>query len=137
MNDVDLLAATIIREAALEPPYGQAAVGIVIRNRVNNPRWWGRSFESVILKPWQFSCWNFAIIHGEGEWAVARKIHELRKTSGWHHFTTLAVQIITGRIPDTLMNADHYYNPRIANPSWGDRGVVCDINNHRFLRLEL
>lgn len=136
-NPVSLLAATIIREAAAEPEYGQIAVGVVIRNRVNHPRWWGDTWESVILKPWQFSCWNFATVEGGGVDAVAEKINAYQKRGTWSHFADIASRLYSDAIPDELALADHYYNPTIASPSWGAGKVVCDINNHRFLRLEL
>ena len=30
----------------------------VIRNRADNPRWWGNDITDVCLKKYQFSCWN-------------------------------------------------------------------------------
>ena len=53
-----IAAATMYGEARGEPPEGQAAVAWVIRNRAENPRWWGHDVASVCLKPFQFSCWN-------------------------------------------------------------------------------
>lgn len=35
------------------------AVALSVRNRVEKPRWWGKNWKEVILKPWQYSCFNF------------------------------------------------------------------------------
>lgn len=34
------------------------AVANVIMNRVNRGGWYGASIKDVVLKPYQFSCWN-------------------------------------------------------------------------------
>lgn len=58
-DDVIIAAKTIYGEARGESFGGQVAVAWVIRNRADNPRWWGGpDWRSVCLSPWQFSCWN-------------------------------------------------------------------------------
>jgi len=57
-TDQDLLALVIWREARGETHDAKFAVGCSIRNRVQHPRWWGRSYHTVILDPWQYSSFN-------------------------------------------------------------------------------
>jgi Mg-chelatase subunit ChlD len=53
-----ILARAIFGEARSESKPGKIGVGGVIKNRVDNPRWWGSSYHTVILKPSQFSAFN-------------------------------------------------------------------------------
>jgi hypothetical protein len=55
---IDTFARTIWGEARGEGCLGMEAVAYVIRNRVRNPRWWGKDYSSVCLAHSQFSCWN-------------------------------------------------------------------------------
>jgi len=57
-HELDILAKTLWGEARGEGREGLIAVAWVIKNRADNPGWWGKSIELVCLKPYQFSCWN-------------------------------------------------------------------------------
>lgn len=75
-QDQTLLALCLWREARGEPLITtKQAVAWSIRNRVMNPEWWGRSWWSVILFPWQYSSFNHQDINStkwpiefDGEW---------------------------------------------------------------------
>jgi len=58
LSELKLIALCCYREARGEPLDGKRGVCHVIRNRVNQPSWWGGDWKSVILKPWQFSSFN-------------------------------------------------------------------------------
>jgi hypothetical protein len=58
LSDAQILALTLWAEARGEGRDGLIAVAWVIRNRVENPGWWGKSYRGVCLKPKMFSCWN-------------------------------------------------------------------------------
>lgn len=102
---IDVVARTIAGEARGQGYLDMIAVGAVIRERVLRPGWWGRDWESVCQKPWQFSCWNEgdpnreAILDAErrfaGVWRIClaaalytvrymrdRDLHELFGTQG-------------------------------------------------------
>ena len=65
-----LLAATLYGEARGEPALGKRAVAWVVRNRMekahdfvaahdrNHPLYGNGTVSGVVLRPWQFSCWN-------------------------------------------------------------------------------
>jgi N-acetylmuramoyl-L-alanine amidase len=55
---IRIAAETVWGEARGEPWLGKVAVAWVIRNRVEQPAWWGRDIIGVCTKPWQFSCRN-------------------------------------------------------------------------------
>src|SRR3990167_9671611 len=50
-----LLALCIWREARGQGYAGMFAVGCSIRNRVQRPSWWGKSYAECITKKWQYS----------------------------------------------------------------------------------
>lgn len=55
LDDCQLMALCIEREASGEPHEGRVAVGTVILERVDHRNWDGKTIQEVILKPWQFS----------------------------------------------------------------------------------
>lgn len=55
---VEIVAKTIYGEAREFGVLDRLAVGVVIRERVLRPGWWGNSWESVCLCPGQFTCWE-------------------------------------------------------------------------------
>jgi len=57
MSELITMAKTVWGEARGESVKGQIAVAWVIKNRADNPRWWGKTIEEVCLKKYQFSCW--------------------------------------------------------------------------------
>src|SRR5262245_20041116 len=62
--EMTLYATTVLLEAESEPERGQLAVAWVIRNRMDVGH--GQGIAEVILRPWQFSCWN-------DDYSVARR----------------------------------------------------------------
>jgi spore germination cell wall hydrolase CwlJ-like protein len=57
-DGLELLTILLWGEARGEPDQGKLAVAEVVRNRVHRPAWWGKDWHGVMLKPWQFSCFN-------------------------------------------------------------------------------
>lgn len=53
-----VVARVLYGEGRGEPVPVREAVAGVIRNRVDRPGWWGRSWKEVCLKQKQFSCLN-------------------------------------------------------------------------------
>lgn len=124
-TDDDIVTAVIWGEARGQTYGGLVAVGCVIRNRVNRPRWWGKTYRSVCTKPWQFSCWSdqltkimLAASARTGEWPLCAKV---------------AKDIIDDKLPDVTLGADSYYATTIRTPYWA-KGLtpIIDIGSHRF-----
>ena len=57
-EQIDYMARTMWGEARGEGATGMRAVGHVIMNRVKAGSWYGATPKDVVLKKWQFSCWN-------------------------------------------------------------------------------
>ena len=130
-NPVDVLARTLWAEARGEGVTGMRAVACVVRNRANNPRWWGRSIVDVCLKPWQFSCWN----HNDPNRAKLLSVGQSDRQ--FQQALDAARETVAGRLPDLTRRADHYHT-KAVRPLWS-RGVtpVVTLGNHVFFRLEI
>lgn len=53
--EISLLAIMVWREARGESFEGKLQVAWTVRNRVEHPKWWGKTFSEVITKKWQYS----------------------------------------------------------------------------------
>ncbi len=115
-DEVELLARIIYAEAGSEPFQGQVAVGAVVVNRVEDPRF-PDSIEAVIKEPGQFLAVysrRFQVEPSE----LSRKA-ALTALSGY----------------DPTGGALFFYNPRLSTSSfWRTKKVTAEIGNHNFAR---
>lgn len=128
---VILLALCVWREARGEIFTAKQAVAWSIRNRVNRPRWWGHSFESCILMPYQYSSFNRTDpnaaklpVSTDPNWADALKI-------------AIDVYGQTPALQDTSCGADSYYDKSMdgAPPEWAAHAShVADVGNFHFFK---
>lgn len=115
-NDVYLLAQAIHGEARGEPYIGQVAVGAVILNRVDNPKF-PNTIAGVIYQPGAFT----AVADGQmnlppGDTALKAARDAL---NGW----------------DPSGGALYYYNPAKATSKWiWSRPIIKVIGKHYFCR---
>lgn len=128
LTDRELLARTIMAEAGNQGPVGMMGVGSVIMNRLRNPAY-GSDFTSVILAPGQFSAWNSVTGYADGAQG-----QDMSKIIPSRDAYMVADQILDGNYNDPTGGATHYYNPRISNPSWGQRsgGNWMQLGDHIF-----
>jgi len=130
-DPVDVMARTIWGEARGEGRAGMEAVGNVIMNRANNPRWWGRDVISVCQAPWQFSAWNPDDINRRLLLAVTEADAQFRTC------LEIARSGIGGTLRDHTHNSDHFHEQSIR-PLWSQgRQHTVHLGRHRFFRLEL
>ncbi len=139
-SDTVLLACTLMAEARGEDTLGRQMVANAIMNRVQigeehlrrfgAPFWWGSTLREVILKPWQFSCWN------ENDPNRA-KMPGFASEPLWAEVMVIADQAIQGVLADAINGADSYLNPAVVTslPAWAvpDRMTVEHLH-HRFYR---
>lgn len=122
------LAKTMWGEARGEGARGMQAVGNVVMNRVNAGSWYGASVKDVVLKPWQFSCWNFK---DPNRIIIENMTAQQLAANG-----TLAIahNVISGKLPDITGGATHYHNKNIT-PYWVSKmKKTAQIGNHIFYR---
>jgi conjugal transfer mating pair stabilization protein TraG len=103
--DRDVVARTILGEAAGESEAGMAAVASVIKNRVEDPRW-GDDPADVALQMQQFSTWNA----GAGGNDQAVKYHP--GDPEYERAAKIADLVFGGQIADQTGGATHYYSPQ-------------------------
>jgi spore germination cell wall hydrolase CwlJ-like protein len=118
VDSVQLIARTLYFECGQQSLAGKRAVASVICNRRNRT---DGTWASVILKRKQFSCWN-----------DADKLNELPHNTNAYICLSLAKSMVNESF-QPIGPWDHYYNPLLCAPSWGDKLVERQmIGDHRF-----
>jgi len=127
----NVIARTIYAEGSGESMEGKNAIASVIYTRG------GGDAEGMVRNiqiPMQYSCWNRA---DDDDWTNMKK----GKGSAWEASESIADQIVRGNFTPTV-EADHYFNPDKARPSWGyvDKGRTqlrphVRVDNHVFMEL--
>lgn len=113
-EDIEILARIIHAEARGESFEGQVAVGAVVLNRVESPRF-PMSIREVVYQPGQFTAVD------DGQMRLAPNQMAFRA----------AMAALEGHDPSN--GAIFYYNPRIATDKWiRTRAVKLTIGNHDF-----
>ena len=112
--DKEAWIRTIVGEAAGESDEGQAAVAHTILNRFKDGNF-GDSLKKVVEAPYQFSTYNSLDQGGN-------TLHQKSKSSPeYKRAEKLVNDILKGKVKDPTEGATHYWNPDVANPSWGDQ----------------
>ncbi len=131
-----VMALTMAAEARSDGAPGMGAVGCVIRNRVRYPGWWGTSWRSVCLAPWQFSCWNPYTVQQPAdrnwEWMQDASLADRDVALAWN----LGRSIQADLYPDTVGPADSYYDVSLRHPpAWAASAAFCaQIGSQLFYR---
>lgn len=123
-DQTDYMARTLYGEARGEGARGMQAVANVIMNRVKAGGWYGASIKDVVLKPYQFSCWNsndpnrnIILNATPAQLAQARNIAE---------------RVISGELPDITGGAVNYHAKSVS-PYWAaSMTKTATIGNHIF-----
>ena len=122
------LAKTIWGEARGEGARGMQAVANVVMNRVNAGSWYGASVKDVVLKKWQFSCWN----DNDPNKAIIENLSE--RQLALNGSLAIARQVMNGSLPDITGGATHYHAKSIV-PSWAaSMQKTAVIGNHIFYK---
>lgn len=128
-EDIDVMARTIFGEARGEPLEGKIAVAWVIKNRADNPSWWGDSIFSVCKKPFQFSAWN------QGDPNRPKMICVTPQDEAFSECLMVTAGVLTRNYPDITGSANHYCTKNL-NPPWSKgKEPVAFVGNHKFYRL--
>jgi spore germination cell wall hydrolase CwlJ-like protein len=115
-GDITLLAICIWGEARSVDLRAQIAVGWTVRNRALNPRWWGRTWREVILKPYQFSAFNEGDPNRE---KMKDPLREDKDGRAWRQCLWVAWGIYHDLVGDITGGATHYHQSDMRNyPSW-------------------
>jgi N-acetylmuramoyl-L-alanine amidase len=130
-GDLDISARTLWGEVRGEPTLGQIAVAWVIRNRVENPGWWGNTPTTVCLDPWQFSCWMDA----QGPSLKALPTSD----ATYNLLYAIAKGVFSGTYVDPTKGASHYkVHGTVAQWDKAAAGkLTVSIGHHDFFKLGL
>jgi hypothetical protein len=112
MYEMVLLAITIWREARGESREAKIAVGCSVRNRVQNPKWWGTDYISCLTKKWQYSSMTDPKDRQLTTWPAATD-------DVFEECLEIAEGVISGRlVSPATPGADSYYDLSIPPPKW-------------------
>jgi N-acetylmuramoyl-L-alanine amidase len=130
LSDLDLLSLCVWREARGEGDLGKRGVAWVVRNRVMHPCWWGSSYQTVILKPFQFSSFN------PGDPNEAKWPYEADPV--WQDCQGVGRAVYDGADTDPTNGAVNYYDISIPAPAWATDGGMepaLETGRLRFFRF--
>lgn len=132
-HELILLTMCLWGEARGEDALAKLAVGCVIRNRVNAPRWWGDSWKSVILKPYQFSSFNV----GDPNRKKLLVPLAYGTPQEWIHCFYAALGVYENHVGDFTGGANHYYDISLPEPPDWAKGKepVFVQGRFRFFKL--
>ncbi len=137
LYSIFLLFLVIWRESRGESEECWKAVGCSVRNRVNNPKWWGTNFVEVITKKWQYS--SIAAPNDpqlilfpslkNGDKGIAIRIFKI------------AWDIVDGKINSPVPGADSYYDISLDKigkpPKWAESSkFVKQVDAIKFYNLD-
>jgi N-acetylmuramoyl-L-alanine amidase len=123
LSDCDMLALCVWRESDDQSIGCMAAVAHVVMNRAEQPGWWGIDIHSVVLRPWQFSCFN----HGdpnESRWPDGANLQ-------WIEARRIAAAVLDGTDRDLTDGATSYYDVSIDPPDWTG-GMIFTVQFDRI-----
>lgn len=133
---VACLSMNIYHEARGEVYDGQAMVALVTLNRAGYEK---RKVCKVVTDKWQFSWYN-------GYYTAETFVDKLKyhqrmfpsNETAWLKSLKVAQDALEGNLPPHIVSliggADHYFNPKKANPSWQHAmEKVATIGNHVVL----
>ena len=125
LSDTELLARTLEAEAGNQGFQGMLAVASVIRNRAGSKE----NIRATILKPGQFSAWNSFTGFANG--AQGQNMKTIQPSDNAYAAANSAFGV---GFEDPTGGATHYYNPDLANPTWGAQrgGNWNKIGDHVF-----
>lgn len=126
-KELTVLAMLVWGEARGEAKIGKRAVAHVVMNR-----WltglYGKSPRDVMLKPWQFSCFNQNERH---------KFCHIALDNAWIASCAEAYDAYMGISQDPTIRATHFFAPRAVRrrPGWASKILfTVTIGNHEFYR---
>jgi len=130
----DLLARAIYGEARGEGEPGMLAVAHVILNRAAHPGWWGRTPTEVILKPWQFSCFN----QNDPNLPLILDLDFDAPEPQFVPCIEVAEAVLAGSTSDPTLGATAYYapGPKQRTPAWATpANFAVKIGHQLFYRV--
>ena len=118
--EISLLTIMIWREARGESFDAKLQVAWTVRNRVEHPKWWGKTFSEVITKRLQYSSMTYA----KDPQLTLYPIVNGQSVSECLNAAYMAYQRISSKMP-MYPNADSYFDDSIPPPNWATQDKFC------------
>ena len=153
---ISLIALTIIGEARMQPPEGQACLAWTIRNRMERSGW---SAEAVAFQQWQYLVWECDVVAPDyglrQRWLICaaweqfpdnpwcmEPILAIGSSGYWEEVWAIAEGVYFGLEPppEGCEGVTHYDNPRFwpdndGVPPWAAKMQLAGcIGDHCFWR---
>lgn len=126
-KELTLLTMCIYGEARSEPYQGKLAIASVVMNRVSLGGWYGNSVKEVLLKPYQFSCFNRRDPNFPKLFKPQQKLWNLCFKAAWNAYSKLS--------QDPTDGANHYCRHDISPPWIKRMKKTKRIGDHEFFRF--
>jgi len=141
LDDTKLLTLCIYGEARNQGLDGMHAVGSVVRNRVEAQTFYGNSYNSVILLPQQFSCFNSDDPNLDKLKAIAQNFdYSLENLIILRRCHWIARGVIEGVLGSNVGGATLYLNPSGVKhmPAWVKQATyLTKVGDHEFYKERL
>jgi spore germination cell wall hydrolase CwlJ-like protein len=125
-KELTLLAMCIYGEARSEPYDGKLSVAYVAINRVKEKSWYGRTLKEVLLKPYQFSCFNRNDPNFKKLFKPKPDIWKRCFKAAWNAYSELS--------EDPTLGSNHYCRHDITPPWLKVMEMKTQIGNHVFFK---
>ncbi len=113
-KDTRLLAQLLYGEARGESQQVKRAIADSVLNRTGKRKWWGNTLDDVILKPYQYSCFN----KNDPNHKKVKNPLKYDSPVVWHECLDIARETLRSDNIDDSCGATHYYDDSINPPSW-------------------
>ena len=129
-SELDLLTGLVYGEARNQSFKGKVAVAMTVSNRVKHPgHWsWGYNWRDVILKKYQFSCYN----KDDPNYKKIISMHK-ENTDVWLECGVVAEYVYLDKLQSYLPAVPTHYHTKSIKPSWvNDLRYLYTIEDHVF-----
>lgn len=129
-DEIVFMALTIWREARSESIEAKTGVGYSIMNRVEKPKWWGRSIMEVLFKKWQYSSLTDPNDKQLTKWPA--------KDAAWAECMVVAQGVVNKFSINPVPHADSYFDNSITAPYWAEpKMFVRQIDRLLFYNVDM
>jgi len=129
-SDEVLLARMLFGEARNCSDEEMIDIAYTAINRTKDGKKWnGETLREVILKPWQYSCFNSNDVN-------RKKLMNPEKydSKSWERCLKIAHEVLTGKYGEKNRGATHYFAKNIRKPKWADSPKMTDIPEPEYYK---
>ena len=129
-SDLMLLARMVFGEARNQPVEAMIGVAYTAVNRLRIGGWYGTTLKEVLLKPWQYSCFN----RGDPNREKLKDPLKYERRETLARCLAVAHAVLNGLVKDPTNGATHYFSGN-RKPRWARKMEGCGkIGDFRFYK---